>query len=329
MKESTIQEFLRLVDEGKIEQRLNEQPSTNIACGTMGGEVFWDNIASRGGWRIQKNLVFGNCRILDPDNIRRAWGTEEYVSRRIMNQPMNLLVNYLHCPHGEGSFAYYPTEEPHPLGTVVLVHGLFCRNGVLEWMARNLSNAGYDAYTYEYRSSKQGITELAQDLIANLPCLTKRLPKGSKVHFLTHSMGGLILRKALELDTDGSLSAWIDRIVLLAPPNQGSIMADIATAVGLDQFNKSIGDLRFLEEADSEVKHIGVPAHYKGKIGIIAGIFDGKVIPQDSIAIPDMHEGTDYEIKHVIATHPGLLYSDKALEYVLEFYKTGTLQNSK
>lgn len=48
----------------------------NVETKTMGGETFWNNIASHGGWRVQKNSVFGNCRILDPSDTRKAWGGE-------------------------------------------------------------------------------------------------------------------------------------------------------------------------------------------------------------------------------------------------------------
>lgn len=43
----------------------------------MGGEIFWENIVNVDGWRLQKNKVFGNCRIIDPNNIRKAWGGEK------------------------------------------------------------------------------------------------------------------------------------------------------------------------------------------------------------------------------------------------------------
>ena len=48
----------------------------NVEMSTMGGDVFWTTIASCNGWRVQKNSVFGNCRILDPGNTRKAWGGE-------------------------------------------------------------------------------------------------------------------------------------------------------------------------------------------------------------------------------------------------------------
>ena len=46
----------------------------NIKFPTKGGKVFWNDLANYNGWRIQQNTLFKNCRILDPDNVRRAWG---------------------------------------------------------------------------------------------------------------------------------------------------------------------------------------------------------------------------------------------------------------
>jgi len=59
---------------GKILEAMGEMP--NIPMPTMGGHVFWTDIANVNGWRLQRNRVFGNCRILDPDDVRRAWGSE-------------------------------------------------------------------------------------------------------------------------------------------------------------------------------------------------------------------------------------------------------------
>lgn len=49
----------------------------NIPLRTNVGKVFWNELANVNGWRLQKNMVWGTCRIIDPDNIRRAWGGEE------------------------------------------------------------------------------------------------------------------------------------------------------------------------------------------------------------------------------------------------------------
>lgn len=51
----------------------------NIKGKSIGGVFFWEDLANVNGWRVQRNLVFGNCRILDPENIRRAWGGEKAI----------------------------------------------------------------------------------------------------------------------------------------------------------------------------------------------------------------------------------------------------------
>ena len=40
----------------------------------MGGAVFWNDLAEYNGWRVQQNTLTQHCRILDPDDVRRAWG---------------------------------------------------------------------------------------------------------------------------------------------------------------------------------------------------------------------------------------------------------------
>lgn len=48
----------------------------NIPMKTGGGKVFWEVLEKRGSYRLQKNMLFDNCRILDADDIRVAWGEE-------------------------------------------------------------------------------------------------------------------------------------------------------------------------------------------------------------------------------------------------------------
>lgn len=55
----------------------NEEISLpNIPTPTLGGEVFWNTLAEYNGWRLQQNMITQHCRIIDQDNVRRAWGTK-------------------------------------------------------------------------------------------------------------------------------------------------------------------------------------------------------------------------------------------------------------
>lgn len=71
----------------------------NIPMPTLGGEVFWDNIAEYGGWKLQQNMFTHHARILDSNNIRIAWGTING-----MEKAMDRMVRCLHkydSPHSQ------------------------------------------------------------------------------------------------------------------------------------------------------------------------------------------------------------------------------------
>lgn len=53
------------------------QDRINVAWKVMDKGVWWNVLEASGGWKLEKNIVTGHCRILDPDKRRRAWGSEE------------------------------------------------------------------------------------------------------------------------------------------------------------------------------------------------------------------------------------------------------------
>jgi GTP-binding protein EngB required for normal cell division len=75
-----LKEMLKRIarDPGLL-NRLSDVP--NIPMRTMGGTLFWDNLARYDGWRIQQNTFTGHCRILDPGDVRRAWGSMSDMER--------------------------------------------------------------------------------------------------------------------------------------------------------------------------------------------------------------------------------------------------------
>ncbi len=76
MSENNIEAvFKALAAAGDALKKLPSMPTVQMK--TMGGKVFWRDLANVNGWRLQKNIIVGTCRILDPDDVRRAWGGEE------------------------------------------------------------------------------------------------------------------------------------------------------------------------------------------------------------------------------------------------------------
>lgn len=71
-----------------------------------------------------------------------------------------------------------------------------------------------------YPSRAKLIQEHGKDLVVKLKSLAEQNP-GKPIDFLTHSMGGLVLRAAIN-QPDCPIEAKIGKAVLLGPPNQGS-----------------------------------------------------------------------------------------------------------
>ena len=80
---------------------LNGLSMPNIPLRTMGGHVFWNELAKVKGWKLQKNMFTGHCRILDPDDVRRAWGGEEAMLKTL--QKLVQRKNQRHEPARTGS----------------------------------------------------------------------------------------------------------------------------------------------------------------------------------------------------------------------------------
>ena len=74
-----VEAFVNFVQSGAIKNI----SMPNIPLRTGGGKVWWKNLAEKNGWKLQKNIIWGTCRILDPGNVRRAWGGEEAMMKAL------------------------------------------------------------------------------------------------------------------------------------------------------------------------------------------------------------------------------------------------------
>lgn len=111
---------------------------------------------------------------------------------------------------------------------VVLLHGIGHAPWNMYGLERRLRREGYAVLNLGYPSLRNDLGALAAWLDARLRLAGAwDRPDGGRVHFVTHSMGGLVTRRYLEAFRAHIPPEKMGRVVMIAPPNGGSEVADL------------------------------------------------------------------------------------------------------
>jgi pimeloyl-ACP methyl ester carboxylesterase len=109
--------------------------------------------------------------------------------------------------------------------TVVLLHGIGHSRLNMLSVESALRKQGYDVINLSYPSRSRKIADSAEFVRDKLH--KKEIWKNAgKIHFVSHSLGGLVIRQYLSTERENIDASKIGRVVMLGPPHGGSEVSD-------------------------------------------------------------------------------------------------------
>lgn len=216
--------------------------------------------------------------------------------------------------------------------TVVILHGIARTGKSMAKIENALKDSGYNTLSITYPSTEKNVDELAQWLHQNY--LTDKFwDNNRRVHFLTHSMGGLVTREYLRKYRPAIPYSHLGRVVMLAPPHQGSEVADLLDQNWLYQMYYGPAG----QDLTTDAQKIPVTKPYYD-LGIIAG---NKEWPYFAAAfiVPGPGDGRVAVEKtklsgmrdHITvnATHTFIMNDEAATRQALHFLTYGEFQHEQ
>lgn len=205
---------------------------------------------------------------------------------------------------------------------VVVLHGLGRTANSMDEIEEKLLGAGYRVWNEGYPSRRENITSLAAIYVGSG---ARYCADASRMHFVTHSLGGILVRQYLQQVQLENLG----RIVMLAPPNRGSKVTDRLRDSGW--YRSLIGPAgQQLGTGQDSVPNALAPI--PGEIGVIAGVgdsdpwfswmFDGPNDGKVSVASTRLDEMKDFLV--VDAGHTMIMRSDYVIAQILHFLRYGS-----
>jgi len=206
---------------------------------------------------------------------------------------------------------------------VILLHGLGRFRQSMRRLEQHLKDLSYTTINLAYPSTTKSIETIAETYLARAVqgCESGG---GVKIHFVGHSLGGLIVRQYLQRHSVPAGS----RLVMLSPPNQGSELVDLLIQIPLYRWitgpaGQEIG--RGPESVVNRLKPVGID------VGVIAGnlsinllfsaFMDGPddgMVSVKSTMLPEMR---DFII--VPNTHTFIMRDPLVIRQVAHFLKHG------
>ncbi|WP_441512971.1 esterase/lipase family protein [Bosea sp. TAF32] len=205
----------------------------------------------------------------------------------------------------------------------VLLHGILRRAASMQKLEQALTAEGYRVLNLDYPSREQDLAQIVDGLSAPITAFEAELT--GNLHFVTHSMGGLVARAYLNRCRPKRLG----RVVMLAPPNEGSEIADLLRRNWLyrSAFGPAGGQLA--TQRSEELCHLLGEVDYP--LGVIAG--DRSLYVFASLVLPGPNDGRVSVERtrvagmsdHIVlpTSHPLIMRDPEAMAQTIHFLRHG------
>ncbi len=222
------------------------------------------------------------------------------------------------------AIAELPLFKPAPPGAdrVVLLHGLGRTESAMLILENSLAAAGFEVHNIGYPSNDETPAQLVARVSDAIDrCCTG---DGATVHFVGHSLGGLLIRAYLA----AGLPENLGRVVLLGTPNHGSELADLDEGLPGTMLDLAGPTAQMLGTGPDGFAASLPPPNYE--VGVIAGTRDALVtnewlpLPNDSmvsLASAKLEGMTDFRAFEL--THWGLRNSLAVADATVAFLNDG------
>jgi pimeloyl-ACP methyl ester carboxylesterase len=206
---------------------------------------------------------------------------------------------------------------------VVLLHGIGVGSWSLKRLDRALQRRGYATLNLDYASRKKPLEALAEEIHAPIAAFAKQCD--GSIHFVAHSMGGLLARVYIARYRPARLA----RVVMLGTPNGGSEVADLLMGLSIYRAVFGPAGLQLSTAQDPVLAALPSPDY---AVGIIAGcrtiapIASAFILPRPndgrvSVQSSKLADMADHTV--VKASHTGLPRHAVAIEQTIAFLREG------
>jgi len=223
----------------------------------------------------------------------------------------------------------FPAYSAAQQECVIVLHGLGRTAFSMSLIEEALVNENYLVWNEGYPSTSSDIKKLSETAITDGLDFCDQNKTGT-VHFVTHSLGGILVRQYLQHHTISNLG----RVVMLSPPNHGSEVSDLLKDYTIYQFILGPAAQQLGTDKDSLTKQLGP---VKGEIGIITGVSSSDpwfspVIPGDddgkvSVESAKLDEMSDFMT--VPSGHTFIMRDEIVIKQILHFLKRGSFDRAE